>query len=106
MKKSTLEAADLMLSELLDLEADVKEKNKQIAQIRIWCKSQGSFTTDKYVCAVVTRSRTALAPLDEVREVVSLELLEGFGLVRKTEYQTVVISQKAASLKSRFNDTP
>jgi len=99
MKKSTIEAMDLALEELLILKQEVKDKTEKIEQIQNWCKEQGSFSTGKFIVAVVTRERVALAPLPEVERVVDRRLLEEFGLIRKSEFQVVNVAKVPAGFK-------
>jgi len=99
MKKSTIEAMDLALEELLALKQEVKDKTEQIERIQNWCKEQGSFSTGKFIVAVVTRERVGIAPLPEVEKVVDRRLLEEFGLIRKSEFQVVNVARLAPGFK-------
>lgn len=87
---------DAMLKELLLLEADVKVKNKRIAEIKEWCREMGSFATDRFLCSVKEHERRGMVGLDKAIQLVGKDTLEEFGLITASTYKTVHVSEIGA----------
>ena len=95
MSAVNLKYKNTLLKELLDLEAEVKPKVKRIEEIKTWCKDQGSFSTDSFVCSIKPHTREGMVPLSIAVERVGRDTLEEFELIKMTEYSTVNVSPKA-----------
>lgn len=79
------------LAEYLTLQAQIKAMTKRLEEIKKEIKKCGSFYTSKYSVSVTTQSRTGIAGLEEVKEFINEEILNKYGLIRKSEYQLVHI---------------
>lgn len=91
-----LDDVDSMLSELIELEEEVKIAHKRIDEIRTWCKTQGSFCTNQYVCTVMPRSRTGIAALDKVVAAIGMDILEQNQLINVTFFQIINVAKRGA----------
>lgn len=85
-----------MLHELLKLEELVKQYSKRIDEIRSWCKKQGPFTTNEFICAVIPRSRTSLVSLELASKLVGMEYLATHDLIQTITYSTIHVSERDA----------
>lgn len=86
---------DVILHELLVLEADVKVKVKRIDEIKTWCKQQGSFDTEMFVCAVKERSRTGLVSLQKAIDAIGEEILRDNNLIQTSTFLIVMVAARA-----------
>lgn len=83
-----------LLEELLRLEKRSKKDLKRISEIKDWCKQQGSFSTNKFVCAVGTRSKTCLISMDEATSRLGFDFIEEYSLAKTVSYLVVNVSKK------------
>jgi hypothetical protein len=90
---STSIPSDLELEEYLVLSAKIKFLEQRVSEIKEACKTIGSFSTDKYVCAVTDQERRGIAGLSEVEKALGKDLLYQHGLIRLTVFQVVRISE-------------
>lgn len=97
MKLTTLiewKEANKKLAELVYLQNNVKPMLSQIEKIKKWCKEQGTFNTDLYVCVIEPRKRTGMVSMEEAIEILSLEVIEKLNLSRTSEFLLVHVSKK------------
>lgn len=94
-----MDYVNAMFEELQIREAAIKESQKRVDEIKAWCREQGSFTTDRYICSVTPRVRTSLVSLDKVAEIIGWEIIEKENLIKTTEYLTVQIIQIDSVMK-------
>lgn len=94
MFQAKLSLEDEMLSELIELEEEVKVASKRIHEIREWCKAQGSFCTEFYVCSVQPRSRTGIAALDKVVKALGRDILEEHELISTSSFSVISVTRK------------
>lgn len=86
-----------LLSELLELEANVKPMIRRINEIKEWCKEQGSFCTLQYVCSVQGRMQKRLIGLQAAIDAMGgEEALEELGLIQIIEFLTVHVGRKSS----------
>lgn len=88
------------LKEFIMLQEQVKYLTKRLEELKALCKARGSFSTDRYVCAVMEQQRTGLAGLKEVEKVLGLELLQRFNLIRTSPYLLVKVTPVAKEIKT------
>lgn len=84
---------DADIAELLLLQQQVKAMTKRIDEIKKACKKAGSFFTAQYTVSVISQSRVGLAGLEEVKEYIHEDILNKYGLIRKSEFLIVKIGQ-------------
>lgn len=85
--------SDAELEEYLNLTARLKFIQERVDEIKETCKSVGSFSTGKYVCAVTDQERRGIAGLDEVIKALGKDVLYQNGLIRLSVYQVVRVSE-------------
>lgn len=85
---------DMLLAELLEIEAEIKPRLKRLELLKQWCKDRGTFSTDNYVCAIKPRSRTCLVSLDKAIEALGKEMLESFSLIQTISFLTVHVNKR------------
>lgn len=90
-----MEAVDKMLTELIDLERDVRLKSKRIEAIKSWCKEQGSFSTQFHVCSIKEHTRVGLVGLEKVANAIGRDILEDLDLINISQFSTVHVSRKS-----------
>lgn len=93
-----MSAEDLILEEYLKLDREIKEKTKRLEELKEWCKSKGSFATQLFVCALMPRERTSLAPLDEVAAALGKDALERFNLIRRHSFCIVQVTRSGLAI--------
>jgi hypothetical protein len=89
-----VDEAEKLLSEFLEIKEMVKPLLKRLKDINSWCKTQGSFCTDKYVCSVEEREREAMVSKKEAIFILTEEAIRSLGLMKKSKYLLVHISRK------------
>ncbi len=93
-----------LLAEYLALQEELKIKGKRYDEIRNWCKAQGTFATDQYVCAVKLQTRVGLAGLETVTTALGREILEENDLIRESEFLLVSVSPKSSRVEAVSHD--
>lgn len=91
-----MEEINAVLTEFLSLKQELKLKETRLKEIQTWCKEQGSFATDVYVCSVTDRSRTGLVGLEKAIEALGKELLEQHDLITTSTFSVVSVSVRSA----------
>lgn len=82
---------DKELEEMIMLQAQIKQMQKRVDEIKKWCRDIGSFYTANYTVSVVKRTRTGLAGLPEVLEFIDAAILNKHGLIRESQYELVEV---------------
>lgn len=85
---------DEVLKEYKELEAQAKAIEARRKELSDQMKAKGSFSTRNYIVSVETRSRTSLAGLEAVAEIVGKDVLESHGLIKTSQYEIVKVSKK------------
>ncbi len=87
---------DSIIEEYLYLREEVRPLLARIEEIRSWCKSQGSFSTERFVCVVKTKNRRCISGLDTLLKVLgkSEEELIELGLMRIISFLDVTVGEK------------
>lgn len=83
------------LKELLILEAKVAPMLKRIGEIKEWCKEQGSFHTDKFVCVVQPRTQRRMVSMADAAHILGgEEILEELDLINYVQFLIVAVAEK------------
>lgn len=82
------------MAELLLLKAFVKEYESRIDELNTWCKSQGSFSTDRFVVAITERSRQCMVSVEKAVEIADIGWLKDKGLIQTVNFEVVNVSVK------------
>lgn len=85
-----------ILTEFMQLQTVAKQCAKRIDEIKDWCKEKGTFNTNKFVCAVMKRSRTGMVSIEKATKQVGLPFLEANMLIQVSEFEIVQVTEKAA----------
>lgn len=93
------EDIDSTLESYIALKKQLKEITKRIFEINKWCKQQGPFSTDMFVCSVECRSQLRMRSIEECSEIMGgLHELKDLGFIQIIEFDVVSISKKADTL--------
>lgn len=76
---------------MVALQAQIKQMQKRVDEIKKWCKEIGSFYTANYTVSIVKRTRVGLAGLPEVLEFIDAAILHKHGLIRSSQYELVEV---------------
>lgn len=89
-----MKMTDDVLKEYKELEAKAKAIEARRKELSDQMKAKGSFSTRNYIVEVETRSRTSLAGLEAVAEIVGRDVLESNDLIKTSQYDIVRVSKK------------
>lgn len=84
--------AEQLLSELLNLEEELKPKIKRLSELKEWCKERGSFATASYICVVKEREQVRLVSLETAVRRLGRETLEMFSMIQIIKFKVVNVS--------------
>lgn len=86
---------DSVLDELMALEKEVKPALKRIGEIRDWCRKMGTFSTERYVCAVLDKEQRRLIGLEAAALALGgVDIVEELGLIQIIEFKTIHVSRR------------
>ncbi len=91
---------DILLEELIELEAELKPKVRRLDELKTMMKDRGSFATDLHVCAVNEQTQRRLVSLDKAVAALGKDMLENFELIQTITFKTVKVSRKAIEADS------
>lgn len=94
---------DILLEELIELEAELKPKVRRLDELKTMFKDRGSFSTDLHVCAVNEQTQKRLVSLDKAIAALGKEMLENFELIQTITFRTVRVSRKSIEADTLSN---
>lgn len=101
MDQDMIPHADKLLEEYLALRELLKPMVLRIEEIRAWCKSKGPFCTERFVCSVETRKRTAMVSMEEAIAILTKEIVESLKLTKTSEFKLVHVSKRDQDLTKK-----
>ncbi len=94
---------DLLLQEIVELEAALKPMVRRLKELKEQCKDKGSFATDIYVCSVKEQTRTGLVGLERAIDALGREMLQSFDLIQTVLFKTVHVSRRDVIIDTKVD---